>query len=164
MGHDKEISSADHYREYWAYLRHLESTRFSVVAVMVTGTGIVIALYRDSLSPASLGWGVAFVSGLFALTALFLTRQKKSYEHYFGILKENGAEPPSFGVLGPFPAVLLLLAWPQVAMLLLAISGDGWPAAARLVTALLSLRHLVGTGINIASPSTADLRRRTQAP
>jgi hypothetical protein len=132
-GTDNGIESKDRYREYWAYIRHIENLRFTMGGLVVTVTGAVLGAFAFShLRPShrALPWALGFLSLFLGVAASFLVCHNKSYKHYFDKLNdmEEDGKLPNFGKGGPFAVLLVLMSLPQLVII-------GWAPAFHLYRA-----------------------------
>jgi hypothetical protein len=91
------ISDDARYREYWAYLRHVETLRFQLASVVVVAGGAVLGWVvtaaggrrgRVSLACAlranpALGWGVLLLGVFVGAAGFFLIAHKRNYDRYY---------------------------------------------------------------------------------
>jgi hypothetical protein len=117
-------SDADRYREYWAYLRHIETLRFHVGGLItVVASGILGFVYQGFRGPDSLQGGVK--AGILAFLAVFvliaqgyLVSHKAAYNFYWNLIRcpldpaIYEAKPPR-----PFDLLLALTSLVQAAVL-----------------------------------------------
>jgi len=132
---DRErVSAADRYREYWAYLRHIETLRFTLVGVIVTvANAILVAVNLNPWgqnSPDFTLWVLGFLAVFVGVATSFLVAHKKSYQAYFDELKDMDEGLQDFGRRGTFEVLLVLVSLSQFAIVGSALtvdsSGSSW--------------------------------------
>ena len=140
-----ELLNQNRYREYWAYLRHIETLRFTLGALIVTVVGVVVAVgglaplgkEAEGLAP----WVLVFLSLFLCVAAVFIVSHKKYYDMYSKMLDHMDPElRRQREALGnwaePFVWLLLLVTLPQLAIICSAFTLGSWPWLQRFVVAL----------------------------
>ncbi|MCB2224340.1 MAG: hypothetical protein KQH83_09240 [Actinobacteria bacterium] len=129
------VSDSDRYRELWAYLRHIEVTRFQMTTVVsLSVAGVLGALYGGGAWTDSGGLtveqGTAIVVALewfVGFAALYLVAHKKNYSWYLDRLVEldrstfekmpkEGTEPSMKDSMEVFAWMLMMLTLLQAAL------------------------------------------------
>jgi len=157
---DLSISDRDRHAEYWAYLRHIETVRFQMAAVVSAVVGGALAALIGAapwnedggLDPTL---GVTIVIGLELFTAfagLYLIGHEANYAWYHTRLKAMDpvlGDKPKAEVFGWLLAMLVLA---QIALVVTAVEFAGaesliWIAAAVLVLSIggLAIWYFVST-------------------
>jgi hypothetical protein len=136
------VTDQDRYREYWAYLRHIESLRFQVATVVSVAVGGALGVVLSKRNTAGRldAWALAVVLGLelfILLAGLYLVGHKNNYSWYFRQVRELDPESlackPRFEVFGWLLGMLALV---QAALALTAgVLGDSLPWRAGAVAA-----------------------------
>ncbi len=127
----EEVTTKERHKEYWAYLRHVETLRFAMGSLILTAvSALLAAVYlapeggvAEDLRPQIL----IFLSLFVGIASWFLVSHKRSYDYYFNKLKEMDGRPADFGTRGPFEALLALVTLPQVAIFSSAFAFPSWP-------------------------------------
>ena len=157
-------TNPDRYSEYWAYLRHIETLRFTMaglIATVASGLLAVVHLAPDEDIDAALGVSALIFLALFiAVAAVFLVAHKRSYTHYFEQLKRIDPNVADFGKRGPFEALLVLLTLPQGAIIFSAFAFESWVSRGRL-PGFSTFRAASATSSGGAT-SKGEPRRRTR--
>ena len=108
MATEKEIDDSDRYTEYWAYLRHIESTRLALVGAVITAAAVAVAI--GSTQRWTL-WAILFVN---PLIGFFLVFHKRSYNHYQDELREMDPGMRTSDDFSAFEVLLILTTLVQV--------------------------------------------------
>ena len=125
-----EPTDQDRYREYWAYLRHVETLRFTMGALLVTVASALIAVVYlappEDIAGDIVPWILAFLSIFVGVSAWFLVAHKKSYTVYFSLLKKMDPNLVDLQRHGAFEALLVLVTRPQVVIVASAFLLSSW--------------------------------------
>jgi len=142
-GDRERVSAADRYREYWAYLRHIETLRFALVGVIVTVASAILAAVNLSpwgqKSPDFTLWVLGFLAVFVGVATWFLVAHKKSYDAYFCKLENMGEDLEDFGKRGPFEVLLVLVSLSQLAIIGSALTVDSLGSCLVMIVATVSL-------------------------
>lgn len=140
------LNDEDRYKEYWGYLRHIETLRFTMGGLIVTVVSALLAVLH--LAPGGgtvehVGpWALIFLALFVGMAAWFLVAHNKSYAHYFKQLRSMDDRIKDFGKRGPFEALLALVTLLQFAVVGSAFSFDwlaGWESVLVVVIGVLAL-------------------------
>lgn len=160
------------YREYWAYIRHVETVRFTLGGLILTAASAILAVvllrpddgrFAADVEP----WAFLFLATFVGVSAWFMVEHKASYNHYFDQLREMDSglrlDPGEWRVwwwAGPFEIFLLLITLIQVAIVLGAAFGfPEWSLWQRIGTPVVGIAFVAGTW-----GRQLGLRRRRLAP
>lgn len=139
-----KVDPGDRYREYWAYLRHIETMRFHLASVLVAvtvGTLGFVAGRTDVEVFGRVAYGPVALLGLcmfIGSAQMFLVASKLRYGEYLAELRvlDPGtaiARVARTNVFGPFFWILVMNSLTQgtVALLLVFLATDfaGWALA-----------------------------------
>jgi hypothetical protein len=155
----EEITTQDRYKEYWAYLRHVETLRFAMGSLILTAvSALLAAVYlapeggvAEDLRPQIL----IFLSLFVGIASWFLVSHKRSYDHYFKMVRRLDPPVPDFKKRGAFEALLALVTLPQLAIGASTFAFDSWsrweivfvPIIAATSAVLPWIYHLCGKDV-----------------
>ena len=149
---DLTISDHDRHAEYWAYLRHIETVRFqmaAVVSIVVGGalTALIGAAPWDENGGLDPTLGLAIVIGLELFTAsagFYLIGHKANYTWYHTQLEAMDQvlkDKPEFEV---FPWLLAMLVLVQAGLMVTAVEFAGAESLIWIAPAVFMLSFGVG--------------------